>query len=334
MSQPIPALSHPCPAPGRRRLLRAAAGWPLLPLLPLFPLAACTGQPVFASTFLQVWRSHLELGQAQWHQRLKAVCALGCGEIVIQWAAVDGEQPWQIPDALLDFLFDDAGQLGLGIRLGLPYDERWWQALGAPDDATLPRFLARTRARSLTYAEQARWPGRSNFRGWYIPYELEQHNWGTPQRQALLVPWLHSIAAGAAPRPAISTYYSRLPSPGTLEGLWAAILGQVAVRPMIQDGVGVAGLDNYQALAPLLALLRERKTSFDLIVELFQELPSERQDGTTFKAVSADLPRLRQQLAIARQTGARQLVAFALDPWVIGESPQARQLLEAWRELG
>ncbi len=332
MSQPILDPRHPFPTPGRRRLLRAATA---LPLLPLLPLTACTGRPVFASTFLQVWRSHLELGQAEWHQRLKTVRALGCGEIVIQWAAMDGEQPWEIPEALLDFLFDDSGQLGLGIRLGLPYDERWWQALGAPDAATLPRFLAQTRARSVAYAEQAKWPRRSNFSGWYIPYELEQHNWGTPQRQALLVPWLQSIAsatsAGRTPQPAISTYYSRLPSSGTLEELWAVILDQVVIRPMIQDGVGVNGLDNYQALAPLLALLRTRETSFDLIVELFQELPS--QDATSFKAVSAGLLRLQRQLAIARQAGGQQLVAFALDPWVIGESPQAKQLLEAWREL-
>ena len=162
-------------------------------------------------------------------------------------------------------------------------------------------FSPRLAHASVAYAEQAKWPRRNNFSGWYIPYELEQHNWGTPQRQALLVPWLQSIAsatsAGLTPQPAISTYYSRLPSSGTLEELWAVILDQVVIRPMIQDGVGVNGLDNYQALAPLLALLRTRETSFDLIV------------------------------------GGQQLGAFALDPWVIGESPQAKQLLEAWREL-
>ena len=37
---------------------------------------------------------------------------------------------------------------------------------------------------------------------------------------------------------------------------------------MIQDGVGVAGLDNLKALEPLRRLLLARHAPFDLVIEL------------------------------------------------------------------
>ena len=91
---------------------------------------------------------------------------------------------------------------------------------------------------------------------------------------------------------------------------------------MIQDGVGVAGLDNLKALEPLRRLLLARHAPFDLVIELFEELPSGSTDGSTFKARSADFERVRKQWLIADSYGAQRVVAFALDPWVIGDSPR------------
>ena len=68
---------------------------------------------------------------------------------------------------------------------------------------------------------------------------------------------------------------------------------------MIQDGVGVAGLDNLKALEPLRRLLLARRAPFDLVIELFEELPSGSTDGSTFKARSADFERVRKQWLIA-----------------------------------
>lgn len=65
-------------------------------------------------------------------------------------------------------------------------------------------------------------------------------------------------------------------------------------------------------------------------MELFEELPSGKTDGTTFKARSADFNRVRQQWDVARGYGAKRIVAFTLDPWVIGDTPEARALMDAW----
>ena len=98
---------------------------------------------------------------------------------------------------------------------------------------------------------------------------------------------------------------------------------------MIQDGVGVAGLDNLKALEPLRRCCW-RAMRRSIWSSNFEELPSGSTDGSTFKARSADFERVRKQWLIADSYGAQRVVAFALDPWVIGDSPEARVLRQAW----
>ncbi|WMD23559.1 DUF4434 domain-containing protein [Achromobacter seleniivolatilans] len=300
------------------------------------PLAACTPPLSLNATFLQLWRSHLDLSPEDWRQRLSAYRRLGCREIFLQWAGLEGGRPddWMAPDAVLRTIFDEAEHQGLGVHVGLPYDQRWWDVLAGTDTPALAAYLNQTRERGVAYMQQAPWSKRRAFRGWYLPYELEQYNWASSERQALLIPWLDAFsrAAQATSRgvPCISTYYSRLPGDGSLMKLWSNILDHVGIHPMIQDGVGVAGLANYQALAPLHDMLLARRASFDLILELFEELPSGSTDGSTFKARSADFDRVKQQWAVARGYGAKRVVAFAIDPWVIDNTPEARALMQAW----
>lgn len=309
---------------GRRRLLLglAAAG--------LAGIPGCSPVSTLQGSFLQLWRSHLDWTPAQWRERFEQTRRLGCRDLVIQWVGLEGGQSWRAPDALVALLFDEAQRCGMTVELGLPYDERWWKVLAAPDTQTLPQFLQASSEHGVAYMQSAAWSRHPAFRGWYIPYELEQYNWGTPERQALLIPWLESFASAAEEAPAISTYYSQLPSAGSLADLWRVILDGVAVRPMVQDGIGVAGMKNYAALEPLRKLLRQRGTPFDLIVELFEEIPSDKTDGSTFNARAADFPRVRAQLRRARSYGAQRVLAFAVDPWLIGDTLEAQQLLASW----
>lgn len=304
-------------------------------------LAACGSgssgpEQKFQATFLQPWQSYETLPVAEWRRRLQLMRDLGCTEIILQWSALyGGNFPWTMPEPLLQLLFDEAGSKGMGIRVGLPYDEGWWNALRTSRAQGLPDFLARTEARCLQTLQTSRWPGQPGFRGWYLPYELDQYNWATPERQALLVPWLRSLADAAhASYPhqplALSTFYSALPTAGSLAQLWAAILDQAQVRPMLQDGVGVAGLDNYAGLEPLGALLRERGVAFDLIVELFEQLPPLPNTNNAFRAKAASPERIAAQMAIARDFGAERIVAFAIDPWLLTSSDDALTFPYTW----
>ncbi|MBD9434171.1 DUF4434 domain-containing protein [Achromobacter sp. ACM03] len=315
---------------GRRRLLQGLGVAALAASLP-----ACAPAWSVQSTFWQLWPSHLELSPQAWRERIAAMHALGFREIIIQWVgASGGAQPWQLPASTLALIFDEAERLGMGLQLGLPYDERWWRQLGNPDDAALAAFLQATQAQALAYAQASNATRLAAFRGWYIPYEIEQHSWAAPGRQALLAQWLRELSDPLVQQtgrvPAISTYHSKLPGALSLADLWNGLLDVVRVRPMLQDGVGVSGMAAYEALEPLHRMLLARRAPFDLIVELFEELPSERQDGTTFNARSADAARVRRQLRIARRYRAQRVVAFAADPWLIGPTPEAERLKREW----
>lgn len=324
-------MQAPAPAStGRRRLLQGLGVAALAASLP-----ACAPAWSVQSTFWQLWPSHLELSPQAWRERIAAMHALGFREIIIQWVgASGGAQPWQLPASTLALIFDEAERLGMGLQLGLPYDERWWRQLGNPDDAALAAFLQATQAQALAYAQASNATGLAAFRGWYIPYEIEQHSWAAPGRQALLAQWLRELSDPLAQQtgrvPAISTYHSKLPGALSLADLWNGLLDVVRLRPMLQDGVGVSGMAAYEALEPLHRMLLARRAPFDLIVELFEELPSERQDGTTFNARSADAARVRRQLRIARRYRAQRVVAFAADPWLIGPTPEAERLKREW----
>jgi hypothetical protein len=315
---------------GRRRLLQGLGVAALAASLP-----ACAPAWSVQSTFWQLWPSHLELSPQAWRERIAAMHALGFREIIIQWVgASGGAQPWQLPASMLALIFDEAERLGMGLQLGLPYDERWWRQLGNPDDAALAAFLQAAQALALAYAQASNATRLAAFRGWYIPYEIEQHSWAAPGRQALLAQWLRELSDPLVQQtgrvPAISTYHSKLPGALSLADLWNGLLDVVRLRPMLQDGVGVSGMAAYEALEPLHRMLLARRAPFDLIVELFEELPSERQDGTTFNARSADAARVRRQLRIARRYRAQRVVAFAADPWLIGPTPEAERLKREW----
>jgi hypothetical protein len=320
----------------RRRMLQALASVPVLAL----PASGLLPGP-FDASFLQIWRSHLDWTAAQWRAWFAAMRGLGCREVIVQWVALENVPgAWRLAAGTLGLLLDSAREQGLGLRLGLPYDGRWWNVLRGADDSELVAYLDATGVAMRGFLEAApeaiAAARHAAFSGWYLPYEIEQYNWSTPARTALLLPWLQGLAnvvnRGTTAPLAVSTYYSQLPTAGRLENLWAAILDRVPLRAMIQDGAGVAGPGNYEKLVPLCRMLTARGAPFDIIVELFRET-NRAPDGTTFEAVAAPYPELRRQQELARQWGAERRVAFALDPWMTAATPQAQRLLAAWRAV-
>ncbi|MBN4995388.1 DUF4434 domain-containing protein [Stenotrophomonas maltophilia] len=319
-------------SPLRRRLLRAAVLAPLAAALTTLP--GCSLPVQVDGTFLQPWRSHLQWGLADWQRSLKLARTLGCRQLVLQWTGIVGgsDGDWSLPDSSLQQLFTAASENDIRIRVGLPFQQRWWQAIGA-DDASLQAFLADSLAQARRWLAQAPWAQQPAFGGWYLPYELEQYHWADPARQLWLAQWLHGLVQAAGARGgdcAISCYFSRLQTNGNLVTLWQAVLAHAAVRPMVQDGVGVAGAGNVQQLQPLLDHLHANGIGFDAIVELFRELPGGPADGSGFKGETANAARVQRQLAWARGSGAQHVLVYALEPWLTQDTPQAAALRRRW----
>lgn len=301
-------------------------------------LAGCSASAPISASFVQPWRSHLDMTREQWRQRLADTQSLGCKQLFLQWAGIFGgpaAENWQLSDAQIADLLDICAELGMGVHLGLPYDERWWKQISLANAEGPAAFLSHITSHAERYMALSAWPAHAAFRGWYIPYELEQYHWADAGRQALLLPALRAMARAAAATsghaPAISTYFSRLQTQGDLAQLWSFLLDRVDLHPMIQDGVGVAGLENLAALEPLHRMLQGRNAPFDLIVELFEQLPGQA-DGSDFQARTAGFERVRRQWEIASDYGAQRIVAYAIDPWVLGDAPEAQELLRHWRK--
>ena len=102
-------------------------------------------------------RSHLDLTPAQWAERIAACRRLGSREIFLQWVGLEGGRPddWMAPDAVLGQIFDEAARHGMGVHVGLPYDQRWWNVLATPDDEALARYRTSPASRAGLHADRA-----------------------------------------------------------------------------------------------------------------------------------------------------------------------------------
>lgn len=302
-------------------------------------LLGCSPTDPTTASFLQPWQSHLDWTREQWQARLTDMHALGCRELFLQWVGIDNEdtsKAWMLPDSQVTRLLDLCGEIGMGVHLGLVYDERWWKLLSMEDLSQMQVVLGDISAKAVQFMQASAWSKHAAFKGWYIPYEIEQYHWTDPARiDALaraLQPLVQAAQVTSGKPPTISTYFSTLPTEGNLATLWQKLLDQAVLHPMIQDGVGVAGMQNYDALVPLQKMLQQRGVAFDLVVELFEQLPTSQPDGTDFKARAADFRRIKKQWQVASRYGAERVVAFALDPWVLGDMPEAQQLRQEWQE--
>lgn len=316
----------------RRHLLQTALLLPTAAVITLLP--GCSPPELVDGSFLQPWRGHMQWTLDDWRRSVTIARRFGSRQLILQWSGILGGDggDWELSATSLHMLFTAANEADMQVRIGLPFDQRWWQALGREESA-LQDFFTSNLKHVRQWLTQAPWPNHPAFSGWYIPHELEQYHWTTPTQQQQLTNWLAGIQEAATQKGgdcAASSYFSRLPTQGNLVTLWETLLAQVKLRPMIQDGVGVAGLGNLQHLQPLLQLFVRSNTHFDVIVELFRELPSSAPDGSRFEAESADYHRIRKQLQWARGSGASNVLAFAVDPWVSQDTPQAKTLRRHW----
>ena len=300
-------------------------------------LVGCRDVPVVGATFLQPWQDHLHWPPQRWRRALADMAELECEELFLQWVGLEGESEkmWAARGTMLQSLMDEAATAGIGVHLGLPYNQNWWNVIPQKDDAVITQFLQATGSHCASYMRSVTWNRHPAFRGWYIPYELEQYHWGSSPRLEMLSAWLKGFSdvsiETCGREPTVSTYYSELASSDMLAQMWSVLLDQVIIRPMVQDGVGVHGIDNYVNLEPLHQMLLKRGANFDLIVELFERLPTSANLVGQFRARTAGFDRLRSQWDVALNYGAKRIVAYALEPWVSQDSDEGKQLRNAWR---
>lgn len=315
-------------APGRRAIL-AAAAFGTLAVLSRSSRDPWRLTGRLDGTFIQPWRDDLALSGTQWAVRVADARALGCRTLILQWTRHGTD--YTLDAGLIVRLMDLALAAGCRLQVGLPYDPDYWPVLEGRSPRPRPAFLNDASEDAARFLEAAPFAGHPAFAGWYIPYELDQASWARPEELALLRAFLARLrqAGGTSPM-AVSCFHSANAPGRTLADLWRALPADLALRPLVQDGVGVFGLANYRHLAPLFAYFRATGRTFDVVVELFAQKRSDLLEPGAFAADAADFVRLSTQLDLAAASGAEHLIAFALHPYMTGPALGAAALRSAY----
>ncbi|MFG1461813.1 DUF4434 domain-containing protein [Xanthobacter sp. DSM 24535] len=282
-------------------------------------------------SFLQIWKDDLKLSQTQWAERIATLRALECEDVVLQWTSF-GDEYRMSDESVLAFM-DLAFAAGLRVTVGLPYDHRYWKVLMGQEQITLAAFMTEMAEAGARFISNTPYSSHPAFAGWYVPYEIDQYSWRRPEDRAHLKSYLlrlrDTLGTKGAPL-SISTFFSQLEGAGYLTDVWADVLDAGLVRLMVQDGVGVYGMVNYERLAPLFTLLQQRKAPFDLVLEVFTQLPAE-QPGD-LRLVPANFERVQAQLEAAGRIGPTRILAFAVYPYMAGTDPKAQALGAAYKQ--
>lgn len=312
----------------RRTALYVLLGGAAIPLVSsaLIPGPAPTR---LDGSFLQIWKDDLKLSQTQWAEKVATLRALQCRDVVLQWTSF-GEEYRMSDESVLTFM-DLAYAAGLSVTVGLPYDHRYWKVLMGQEQIGLAAFMSEMAEAGARFISNTPYSSHPAFAGWYVPYEIDQYSWRKSEDRTHLKNYLlrlrDTLGTKGAPL-SISTFFSQLEGAGYLTDVWSDVLDAGAIRLMVQDGVGVYGMVNYERLAPLFALLKQRNAAFDLVLEVFTQLPGAGPED--LRLVPAEFERVQAQLEAAARIAPARILAFAVYPYMAGADPKAKALGAAY----
>jgi hypothetical protein len=281
-------LTISAPTLSRRSLLCLLATAPILASLP-----GCTRSTGLQGSFLQLWKSHADLNPQQWRERLAAMADMGCRTVTLQWVGlIGGQSPWMMPEAMLRNVFDIAHEQGMqvsGCRSTTPGGRRC-RRMSRGRRSSSPRPWARRRLSGHLALAAAQRLCRlvHPLRAGAVPLGQCRQP-ATPGRLAGCDVCQHPTAQ--RPYPVDFHLPQRAAHRGSLLQLWRTLLDTTALRPVVQDGVGVAGWTNLQAIEPLLLELRRRRCH-SMWWWSCSSSCRRKNDGTDFKARSADYARV------------------------------------------
>jgi hypothetical protein len=257
---------------------------------------------------------HKSWTDAQWADLFEYLRRLQLSEVIVQWTAYDDIRfygsPVQGPDSVLDKVLLAASHAGLKVWVGLYCDSGYWNHVG--EGQATRAYLNGLRSRSLAIGRDLAplLKQQSSFAGWYLPEEIEDVNWQTPEaRKELLLhlglesKTLHELTPGA--RIAISAFSNARLSPAEFHDFWVEALRASTVNTvLLQDGIGAhkLELDEFPLYAGALSdAARSAGRDFSVVVELFRQTGGLPLDHGPFQASAARWEQVRAQLEIAHR---------------------------------
>jgi hypothetical protein len=262
--------------------------------------------------FLQPWQSHAD--KQDQIKRYFARMHTQYTHLFLQWSRYGDSEFWpEDGSGWLKKALPRYSQTKLihGLYLGVDY----FDALKL-NDQDLEVYLTRARALSLSEAKKLQLQSPLPIAGWYLPEEIDDLNWKTPRRQAILIQHLRSMSADLAQlKPKVPVYVSAFfggyTPPVQFAEQLRLIQQQTDIVWLIQDGQGVRrepAPDTRLYLSTIAKILPAQ--AWKSITEEFTEQQSK--SGALFCTAMLD-EHLRRHALWRTSTGRSPEIAFALN---------------------
>lgn len=301
-------------------------------------------------TFIQLLSQHGSWTPAQWNQLFEWLQSAGIDHLVVQWTVFDDSafypsSTWKpVQNAPLETILTLADSHEMRVLVGLVEDSSYWSSIER-DSASVSSYLEDLRGRSITAARELT-PILRRYRcaeGWYVPGEIDDVNWRSPESRALLLDHLGRLALdlrGLNPgmRIAISGFSQAQSSPDGFREFWDELFQRTTIDMVLfQDGVGAHKLDLREVPIYLDALEKAAKKNgrtVDPVVELFEQVAGPPIDNDVFRAVPAPLDRIRSQIEIAGRYSPEEIIGFSVPEYMTPLGGEAgAKLLSQYRML-
>lgn len=292
----------------------------------MFPAKGFSLQGV-SGTFFQTTKAVHGWTDDEWNTLFKTYKQLGIQEIIVQWtiyedayAQTDTEN---IEPSLETFkvLLSNAEANGIRVTVGGLFLSSYWERIKAEPDLIKVHLLRIRRGTVEAITQLAPVLAKSpSFAGWYISQEIDDRTWLNPTNREILCEFIaglrHDLDSLIPEKPiSISAFSNGWASPEKLGKFWCTVAEKTGLeRVLFQDGVGAKKLMPSEVPLYLKGMQQEVASTactIQPVVELFAQ-----QEGTDFKAVSAPLKRIKQQLAVEVPYAPQGVILFSVTEYM------------------
>jgi hypothetical protein len=274
--------------------------------------------------FLQPNAGYLKKDHSDWLRIFTRLKDRNIDTLYVQWSAENGRVYADLPlenhesQALLEKIFPAARECRLNVVLGLYHETTYWQQIPAPNDVLENFFYLRVAANERLLEQLHKKFGQEpSLAGYYIPDEIDDLNWRTPDRigfyNLYLKLMVERIRKVDPQRPiAVSTFFRSRTAPRIYaENLYSILKDTGINRLLVQDGAGEnnpAEPDRAMYFEKIKEV-NEKGVELAGIIEIFSRTSPE---GKPFAAVPASRDRILRQLSEGGKFFT-SLVVFSLD---------------------
>jgi hypothetical protein len=291
-------------------------------------------RPLISGTFLQLLEQNGNWERSRWESLFDSLHQLGVRQVVVQWTLHDsraffaGQTFGAVARPPLETILELAQARGIEVYLGLAAESGYWEKI-RQTPLRQGEYLERLRWKSERVAQEvaaiaARYGA---FKGWYLPEEIDDLDWRSPQARGVLVQHLRRLGSflkqlTPAATILLSGFTSARTDPESYGEFWGTLFRDTPVDVLLfQDAAGTGRLPRELLPAYLKALRGAADANgkkLQVVVELFTEVSAD-----PFKAVPAPLSRLRQQLRTADDYATGGINSFSVPDYMLPDADGA-----------